>query len=131
MPIFHSRRNDFASRWEPHGWISGRLPFQNVEQCLVSTSATQRKLEYLALRYVTLVGDFCRAVGAADIADLDLIGMITLGNGGAALVESVSMGHGPKGLSISGYLFDSPDKAISFVSALQGNTYLEHIELNH
>jgi hypothetical protein len=107
--------------------ISGRHPFQNVEQFVLFLQQ-QRKLEYLALRLITLVGDICKAVGATEIPDLDLHGY-TLEDGGAALVESVSVGRGPKGLAITRTLFDSPERIISFVSALRGNTYLERLEL--
>jgi hypothetical protein len=107
--------------------ISGRLPFQNVEQFVLFLQQ-QRKLEFLALCYFPLVGDICRALAAAEIPDLDLHGY-TLEDGGAALVESVSVGRGPKGLAITRTLFDSDERVISFVSALRGNTYLERLEL--
>jgi hypothetical protein len=109
--------------------ISGRLPFQNVEQCVLFLRQ-QRKLECLSMNYITLVDDICRAVGAAEIPDLDLNGC-TLEDGGAALVESVSLGRGPKGLSISWDPLDLPERAISFCNALRGNTSLERLELNY
>jgi hypothetical protein len=108
--------------------ISGRLPFQNVEQFVLFLSQ-QRELEYLSLRFVALTRDVYRAVEAAEIRDLDLIGSNL--EGGAALVESVSgVGRGPKGLSISRGTFDSPERAISFLNALRGNAYLERLELD-
>jgi hypothetical protein len=103
-----------------------KLPLN--EQQFVLFLSQQRKLEYLSLRFVTLVDDICRAVGASEIRDLDLH-ECTLKDGGAALVESVSVGRGPKGLSIARHLFDSFERAISLVNALRGNTYLERIEL--
>jgi hypothetical protein len=87
----------FALRLDsgPVKWrISGRLPFQNVEQ-FVLFLIQQRKLEYLSLSYLTLVGDICRALVATEIPDLGLDGC-TLEDGGVALVESVSVGRGPK-----------------------------------
>jgi hypothetical protein len=112
--------------------ISGRLPFQNVEQ-FVLFLRQQRKLEYLSLNRSVrfpLGDDICRALGAAEIPDLDIIGS-TLEDGGAALIESVSKGRGPKGLSISRALFDSTERVISFFNALRGNTYLERLELKY
>jgi hypothetical protein len=106
--------------------ISGQLPF-NAQQFVVLLNQ-KKKLACLKLRHVPLVGDICRALAAAEIQDLDLYGC-TLEDGGVALVESVRKGRGPKGLSIGGGLFDSPERAISFVNALRGNTHLERLEL--
>jgi hypothetical protein len=52
-------------------------------------------------------------VGAAKIPDLTLFGW-TLGDGGAALVEYVSMGREPKGLYIARGLFDSAERTIFY-----------------
>jgi hypothetical protein len=85
----------------------------------------------LTLRRVPLLeGDVYRAVGAAEIPDLALDGC-RLEDGGATLVESVSMGRGSNGLSIARHLFDSLERSISFVSALRGNTYVERLELKY
>jgi hypothetical protein len=61
-----------------------------------------RKLECWSLNDITLVGDsiLCRAVGAAEIPDLAPVAGCALEDEGAVLIESVSKGRGPKGLSI-------------------------------
>jgi hypothetical protein len=89
------------------------------------------KLECLSLMYlwdIHLVDEICRAVGAAEIPDLTLYGC-KLEDGGAVLVESVSVGRGPKGLHMTRRLFDSPERALSLLNALRGNKYLGRLEL--
>jgi hypothetical protein len=54
-----------------------------------------------------------------------------LADGGAALVESVREGRGPRGLSLTRFLFCSADRFISLFTDLRGNTYLGRFDLNY
>jgi hypothetical protein len=99
------------------------LPFNDEQFVLL---LNQNKFELLQLYHLTLTENVYRAVVTAEIPYLDLFGS-ELEDGGAELVESVSMGRGPKGLSIGWEQFDSPERAISFCNALRGNTYLERL----
>jgi hypothetical protein len=89
----------------------------------------QHKLESLELQDVDLSSeDSCRAVALAQVRCLTLI-ECELEDGGAALVESVREGLGPKGLCFLGNLFDSSERLVAFCNALRGNTNLERLEL--
>jgi hypothetical protein len=90
---------------------------------------SQIKLECLDLYSFELNSEAsCRAVATAEVQLLELT-ECELEDEGAALVESVRQGLGPKGLCIHSYVFDSPESLVTFVSALRGNTNLERLEL--
>jgi hypothetical protein len=93
------------------------------------------KLECLTLSDIHLeTEESCGAVAAAGLHYLELDNC-KLDDGGAALVDSVREGRGPKGLGLftSGgddydwLPFDSSEKFVSFMDALRGNSHLEQL----
>jgi hypothetical protein len=97
-------------------------------------------LECLTLQSFRLSSEEgCRAVATAELQLLDLDTNFRFGDGGAALIESVREERGPKGLCLTEDLFystdfiinstQSPERLISFMNALRGNTYLERLDL--
>jgi hypothetical protein len=106
--------------------FEGDLPFNETYLSLFSM---QHKLECLYLSCVNLESEVsCRAVATADVRCLTF-GECELEDGGAALVESVRQGRGPKELCFDCDPFDSPERLVTFVNALCGNTNLERLEL--
>jgi hypothetical protein len=90
---------------------------------------SQHRLESLTLHAMHLLHEeSCRALAAADLQNLTLYGELL--DGGAALVESVREGRGPRGLRLGQGQFDSPERLMSFINALRGNTYLERLDLS-
>jgi hypothetical protein len=85
---------------------------------------SQHKLESLKLDQVDLNSEVsCRAVATAEVRCLTLQ-RCPLEDEGAALVESISQGRGPKELCV-----DSSQPVLPFINALRGNTSLERLEL--
>jgi hypothetical protein len=112
--------------------IRERLPF--AERILV---LVLHMLKCLSLHGIYLESEeACRAVAEAELQYLEL-SWCQLGDGGAALVESITEGRGPKGLLLRkpGYgdesrPFDSSERFLSLLNALRGNTYLERLDLS-
>jgi hypothetical protein len=69
-------------------------------------------------------------VAAADLQNLELPSC-ELADGGAALVKFVRDGRGPRGLCLDRSQFVSPERFISFINALRGNTYLQRLDLSN
>jgi hypothetical protein len=117
--------------------IRGRLPF--AEGILV---LFLHMLKCLTLYRIRLESEeACRAVAAAELQYLELY-HCKLADGGAALVESIRVGRGPKGLDLynSRYYgtwqpFDSPfdsfERFVSFLNALRGNSHLKRLDLSN
>jgi hypothetical protein len=116
--------------------IYHKLPF--AEGILV---LLPEKLECLAIFHIDLeTEEACRAVAEAELQYLELRWCELDGDGGAALVESVRIGRGPKGLGLYTPLgeddeeywvpFDSSERFVSFLNALRGNAYLERLVLS-
>jgi hypothetical protein len=96
---------------------------------------SQHKLEYLYLCYAHLESEIsCRAMATAQVRRLKL-DYFNLEDEGAALVESVREGRGPKELCLCGDPYDSAQRLVAFMpafmNALRINTNLELLELNH
>jgi hypothetical protein len=114
--------------------IWNELPFDEGNFKLF---VSQHSLEYLTLCYVPLRHDVplrheesCRALAAADLQNLEFHSYDTLPDGGAALVESVKDGRGPRGLRLGRYEFGSAERLLSFINALRGDTYLQRLDLS-
>jgi hypothetical protein len=106
--------------------IRRRLPFDEVN---FRRFLNQHRLESLTLFWIPLqYEESCRALAAADLQHLELP-LCELADGGAALVESVKNGRGPRGLRLARRQFDSAERFLFFINALRGNTYLERLEL--
>jgi hypothetical protein len=91
---------------------------------------SHHKLESLELDGVDLESEVsCRAVATSKVRCLTFSEECELEDGGAALIESVKEGLGPKGLCFDCDPFDSQERLVTFVSALRGNTNLERLEL--
>jgi hypothetical protein len=103
----------------------------------------QPKIETLTLTGLNLENEeACRALAEAELQYLKL--PCWLADGGAALVESVRVGRGPKGLILDKFEwedevghdwihwrpFDSSERFVSLLNALRGNTYLERLDLS-
>jgi hypothetical protein len=101
-----------------------KASFQRTKLYIVYEPA---QAQILAM-YLIISEESCRAMAAADLRNLERCG--ALADGGAALVESVREGRGPRGLRLGHYEFDSQKKLISFMNALRGNTYLQRFELS-
>jgi hypothetical protein len=136
-----------AARADPQTGLSElniryMLPF--AEGILVSLCL--RMLKRFALSLIHLHSDeACRAMSDAELQYLELR-WCELADGGAALVESVRVGRGAKGLGIYSFTegndgydedeeedygsFDSSERFVSFLNALRGNTYLERLVLS-
>jgi hypothetical protein len=107
--------------------IWGSLPFDEGNFRLF---LRQLNLESLKLYYIrSRDEESCRALAAADLQNLELLSH-ELPDGGAAFVESVSHGRGPRGLTIGRTLFDYAERFLSFINALRGNTHLERLDLS-
>jgi hypothetical protein len=98
----------------------------------------RRKLESLTLQNIWLrTGEACRAVSLADVRKLHIHGC-NFADDGAALIESLMQGRGPRELflrppvipSRSFQPFDSLERFLSFMNALRGNTYLERLDVS-
>ncbi len=93
-------------------------------------SLSQHNLESLTIHSVPLLHqESCRALAAADLQNLDLP-FCGLADGGAALVKSVKDGRGPRGLTIGRLLLGLPERFLSFINTLRGNTFLERLDLS-
>jgi hypothetical protein len=109
-----------------------RLPFNDINWALF---LSQHKLKSLEIRGIHLNSEVgCRAVATAQVQCLTFTDQCELEDGGAALVESVRQGLGPKGLFFDGlrndgHPFDSSERLVTFISALRCNTNLERLEL--
>jgi hypothetical protein len=91
---------------------------------------SQHNLESLKLHGIRLRREeSCRALVTADLQNLELP-FCEVADGWAALVESVSEGRGPIELRLGRHLFDSPERCMSFINTLRGNTYLERLDLS-
>jgi hypothetical protein len=116
--------------------IVGCLPFADGILVLL--------LDQCEIISLTLIGidleteEACCALAAAELEYLSL-SWCELADGGAALVESVREGRGPKELGLSKsdegddydwIPFDSPERFISFLNALRGNSHLERLVLS-
>jgi hypothetical protein len=89
----------------------------------------QHKLEYLGLHNIELNSEVnCRAVATAHVRRL-VLNSCKLEDEGAALVESVRQGRGPKEFGFHGNPFGSIVSFVAFMNALRGNTYLERLRL--
>jgi hypothetical protein len=90
---------------------------------------SQHKLESLELRGLDLNSEVsCRAVATAQVRYLT-VESCDLEDGGAALVESVRQGRGPKELCFRGNPFHSSESLSTFMNALRGNEHLERLHL--
>jgi hypothetical protein len=88
---------------------------------------SQHKLESLYLYMIDLNSQVsCRAVAIREVRCLMLEGC-RLEDEGAALVESVRQGRGPKELCFHGNPFGSIDSFVTFMNALRGNDHLERL----
>jgi hypothetical protein len=108
--------------------IWGSLPFDegNLRLFLRQLNLESLKMYSISLRRE----ESCRALAATDLRNLEL-SACGLADGGAALVESVREGRGPRGIRLGrSDAFDSPERCISFINALRGNTYLERLDLS-
>jgi hypothetical protein len=103
------------------------LPFNDRNWALF---LSQHKLESLDLCYLGLNSEVsCRAMATAEVRCLTFE-HCNLEDGGAALVESVRQGRGPRELRfLRRHPFDSSERAVTCMNALRGNTYLERLEL--
>jgi hypothetical protein len=108
--------------------IRGMHPFDEVN---FRRFVNQHRLESLELNGIHLLHEeSCRALAAADLRNLELSYYGELPDRLAALVESVREGRGSRGLTIGRQPFDSPERFVSFINALRGNTYLKRLYLN-
>jgi hypothetical protein len=114
--------------------IRERLPF--AEGILV-LFLYQHMLEYLKLEEIVLKSEeACQALATIELQYLELR-RCELADGGAALVESVREGRGPKGLGLchsndeAFHPFDSSERFVSFLNALRGNVYLERLDISN
>jgi hypothetical protein len=102
----------------------------------------QHKLKSLTLQNILLrTEEACRAVSLADVRKLHIRGC-NFADHGAALIESLREGRGPKELILrpvtgprshvprSYQPFDSWESFLSFMNALRGNTYLERLDVS-
>jgi hypothetical protein len=104
------------------------LPFDEVNFRLF---LSQHRLESLTLYYIrSLPEENCRVLAAADLQNLEFLAC-ELADGGAALVESVKDGRGPRGLRLGRDQFDSAERFISFTNAFRSNTYLKGLDLSN
>jgi hypothetical protein len=107
--------------------ISRGLPFREGN---LGFFIKKLKLHSLKLDRVLLNSESSRALSVAEINYLDLDESRLSVGGGAALVDSVKEGRGPKGLCFRRDLFDSREGFLSFLKALRGNAYLERMDLS-
>jgi hypothetical protein len=92
---------------------------------------SQRKLESLELHGIYLNSEVsCRAVATAQVRNLTLE-YCELEDEGAALVESVGKGRGPKELCFHGNSFGSSESFVTFLNALRGDAHLERLHLSN
>jgi hypothetical protein len=92
---------------------------------------SQHRLESLILLWIRLRHEeSCSYLAAADLTYLELRSC-ELADGGAAHVESVREGRGPRGLSIGRNQFDSTERFLTFINALRGNAYLERLDVHN
>jgi hypothetical protein len=90
---------------------------------------SQLRLDSLAFSYVEFDEVSCRALATVKVRCLTFGDECELEDGGVALVESVRQGRGPKELFFSyDHPFDSPERIVTFMNALRGNTNLERLE---
>jgi hypothetical protein len=113
--------------------ISERLPFNQENFVLLMNRHRFERLTLWCIRLNTV--DACEAVAAADLQYLHLESCSFV-DGGAALVESVRQGRGPRGFHFdwdfyNGLPFDSLERYISFMNALGGNLYVERLHLSN
>jgi hypothetical protein len=107
--------------------ISGGLAFNDRNWALF---LNQLKLDSLELSIMSIDCEVsCRAVATAEVQCLTLGDELDLEDGGAALVESVRQGRGPKELCFAYDAFDSSERLITFMNALRGNMNLERLQL--
>jgi hypothetical protein len=105
-----------------------RNPFTNDRNWALFLN--QHKLESLDLEDVEFESEAsCRAIATAEIRFLKLSDC-SLDDEGAAPVESVRQGLGPKRLCFHDNHFYSSERLVAFMYALRGNTYLERLNLD-
>jgi hypothetical protein len=91
---------------------------------------SQHKLESLDIRGIHLNSEVgCRAVATPQVQCLTLTDQCELEDGGAALVESIRQGRGPKELYFYGNPFGSRESLVTFMNALRGDEHLERLHL--
>jgi hypothetical protein len=109
--------------------LDGGNPFNDRNWALF---LKQHKLELLHLISVYLNSEVSyRAVATAEVRCLTFGDEeCELEDGGAALVESVREGRGPKELSfLVGHPFNSSERLVAFMNVLRGNTNLEQLDM--
>jgi hypothetical protein len=111
--------------------IVGCLPFDVGILVLVLHILKCLSLYHIALE----TEEACRAVAEAELQYLTF-DQCKLEDGGAALIESVRVNRGPKGLGLDKcddeedwHPFDSPERFITFTDALRSNSHLERLDL--
>jgi hypothetical protein len=108
--------------------IHKRLAFDDIhfDWCL-----NHLNLKYLGLFFITLYGEqTCRAVATAESNYLRLdCCEFEDEEAVQVLVDNVRAERGPKGLSLHGEPFESPEMLGDFMNALRGNTYLKRLDL--
>jgi hypothetical protein len=104
-----------------------RLPFDDRN---FVWSLVHLNLEYLRLSNIDLHGESCRAVATAEINYLHLEHCEFEDDEAVqVLVDNVREELGPRGLSLDGEPFESPERFGDFMNALRGNTYLERLDI--
>jgi hypothetical protein len=105
-----------------------RLPFDDRN---FVWSLDHLNLEYLRLDGITLDdGQTCRAVATTEINYLHIEDCEFEDEEAVQiLVDNVRAERGPKGLTLKGAPFESPERLGEFMNALRGNTYLERLEI--
>jgi hypothetical protein len=106
-------------------WIG--LPFDEGNFRLFLSQYNLRSLKLHDIRLDR--EESCRAVATADLQIIEL-DSCELEDGGAALVEAVREGRGPRALCLEWEIFDSTERFLSFINALRGNTYLQGLDLS-
>jgi hypothetical protein len=108
-------------------YASNNCPFNDRNWALF---LSQRRLDSLELRNIHFNSEVsCRAVASAGVRCLTLE-YCNLDDEGAALVESVKQGRGPKELTFEyDHPFGSTESFVTFMNALRGDEHLERLQL--
>jgi hypothetical protein len=106
--------------------FEGHNPFNDRNWALF---LSQHKLEYLRLNMIHLESQAsCSAVATAEVQCLTLV-FCALEDEGAALIEAIRQGRGPKELFFLQSPFRSSESLVTFINALRYNTNLERLGL--